>query len=123
MEVVVVPWTPGPLIRVEDGRAGDDLRRACGVPIDLSDPDVFALVDAYEALLAKSPPDESKLTAGHFALLETASLLRSGPPGGPAEREYVRRRKHTIADLVGIELIGPERLGAVAYLRAEIYGR
>ena len=100
MEVVVVPWAPGPLIRIEwtePNSAG--LQRRSGLPIDLSDPDVFALVDAYENVLADPPPDDATITAAHFALLETASLLRWAPPAGPAEREYVRRHTRAITGL------------------------
>ena len=83
--VVVVPWAPGPLHPHRGGWAGPaDLRRPSGVPIDLSDPDVVALVDAYEAVLADAPPNGAAITAAHFALLETASLLRWAPrPGRP----------------------------------------
>ncbi|HET9769641.1 MAG TPA: hypothetical protein VFS16_02040 [Acidimicrobiia bacterium] len=117
MELVIVPWTPGPLLRVErdgPGSAGD-LRRRTGLPIDLSDPDVGALVDAYEAVLATVPPTGPSVTAAHFALLETASLLRWAPPAGPAEREYVRRHARAIADLVA-----RPPADALAYLRAEL---
>src|SRR5687767_14772397 len=100
MELVVVPWSPGPLLRLErDGRGSGDLRRPRGLPIDLSDPDVGALVEAYEAVLETAPPDGSSITAAHFALLETASLLRWAAPAGPAEREYVRRHTRAIAAL------------------------
>lgn len=100
MEVIVVPWAAGPLIRIPAGpEAGNDLRRRTGVPIDASDPDVAALVDAYETVWATAPLDGAAITAAHTALLETASLLRWAPPGGPAEREYVRRRRRAIIDL------------------------
>jgi hypothetical protein len=100
VEVIIVPRAPGPLIRIAAGlEAGDDLQRRTGVPIDASDPDVADLLDAYEALWAATPLDRAALTAAHTALLETASLLRSAPPVGPAEREYVRRRRRGIADL------------------------
>ena len=119
MEVVVVPWHPGPLLRVErDGPRSGDLRRPCGLPIDLSDPDVGALVEAYEAVLETAPPDGSSVTAAHFALLETASLLRWAPPAGPAEREYVRRHTRAIATLV--ETADPT--DPLAYLRSAIRG-
>jgi hypothetical protein len=97
--LLVVPWAPGPLLRIEAGRPGTELRRPRGLPIDPSDPDVAALVDAYEAVLAAVPEDEPTVTAAHFALLETASLLRWAPPAGPAEREYVRRRTRALGDL------------------------
>ncbi len=100
MELVVVPWSPGPLIRIAAGPAGaGDLRRRSGVPIDVSDPDVGGLVDAYKALWATAPLDEAAVTVAHTALLETASLLRCAPPAGPAEQEYVRRRRRAIASL------------------------
>ena len=117
--VVVVPWSPGPLLRVErDGPGSGDLRRPCGLPIDLSDPDVGALVEAYEAVLETAPPDGSSITAAHFALLETASLLRWAAPAGPAEREYVRRHTRAIAALA--EIADPT--DPLAYLRAAIRG-
>ena len=100
MELIVVPWAPGPLIRIPAGlQAGTDLRRRTGVPIDASDPDVAALVEAYQAIWAAPPLDGAAITAAHAALLETASLLRWAPPAGPAEREYVRRRRRAIVDL------------------------
>lgn len=77
-----------------------------GLPIDPSDSDVAALIEAYEDLLAATarpaapPVDESAVAAAHTALLEAASLLRWAPPAGPAEREYVRRRTKAIGDLV-----------------------
>jgi hypothetical protein len=102
VELVVVPWAPGPLIRIEwSGPAPADLQRPSGLPIDLSDADVVALVGAYEAVLADAPPDGPTITAAHFALLETASLLRWAPPAGPAEREYVRRHTRAITGLAG----------------------
>ena len=100
MELIVVPWAAGPLIRLQAGpEAGNGLRRRTGVPLDASDPDVAALVDAYETIRAAAPLNAAAVTAAHFALLETASLLRSAPPAGPAEREYVRRRRRAIVDL------------------------
>ena len=97
VELIVVPWTQGPLIRIA---APDiDLRRRSGVPIDTSDPDVAALVHAYESFWATAPLDGPSLTLAHTALLETASLLRCGPPAGPAEREYVRRHRQAIVAL------------------------
>jgi hypothetical protein len=99
VELVVVPWTPGPLIRIAAGPDGGDLRRRSGVPLDLSDPDVGALVDAYEAFWAAAPSDGAAITVAHTALLETASLLRYAPPAGPAEQEYVRRRRRAVAAL------------------------
>jgi hypothetical protein len=104
MELVVVPWTPGPLIRLAAGQAGgDDLRRRSGVPIDVSDPDVGALVDAYDAFWAGAPHDGAAITVAHTALLETASLLRCAPPAGPAEQEYVRRRRRAVAALTAAD--------------------
>lgn len=102
MELAVVPWTPGPLIRV-GSRRSDDLRRRSGVPIDISDPDVAALVDAYEAFWAGGPLDGAAITVAHTALLETASLLRCAPPAGPAEQEYVRRRTRAVAALTAAD--------------------
>jgi hypothetical protein len=100
VELIVVPWSPGPLIRIAAGlEASHDLRRRTGVPIDASDPDVAALVGAYEALCATAPPDGAAITNAHTALLEAASLLRWAPPAGPAEREYVRRRRRAIVAL------------------------
>jgi hypothetical protein len=100
VELIVVPWAAGPLIRIPAGLdAGNDLRRRTGVPIDASDPDVAALVDAYESIRATAPLDGAAIAAAHAALLETASLLRWAPPAGPAEREYVRRRRRAIIDL------------------------
>jgi hypothetical protein len=112
MELVVVPWAPGPLIRVEwPGPARD---QKLGLPIDPSDPDVSALIGAYESLLAATAED-TLVTAGHIAMLETASLLRWGPPVGPAEREYVRRRVRAVNDLVA-----PAAIEQLAYLRQAI---
>ena len=99
MELTVVPWTPGPLIRIGAAPGGVDLRRRSGVPIDVSDPDVGALVAAYEAFWASAPLDGAAITVAHPALLETASLLRCAPPAGPAEQEYVRRRRRDVAAL------------------------
>lgn len=104
MEVVVVPWTPGPLIRIVAGpEGGDDLRRRRGVPIDVTDPEVGALVDSYEAFWAAAPSDGATITVAHTALLETASLLRCAAPAGPAEQEYVRRRRRAIAALAAAD--------------------
>ena len=99
MEFIVVPWSPGPLIRIAAGlEAGHDLRRRAGVPIDVSDLDVAALVAAYDDFWAAAPPDDAPATTvAHTAMLETASLLRCAPPAGPAELEYVRRRRRAIA--------------------------
>ena len=100
MELIVVPWSPGPLIRIAAGpEASHDLRRRTGVPIDASDPDVAALLNGYEALWAAAPLDGAAITVAHTALLEAASLLRCAPPAGPAELEYVRRRRRAIAAL------------------------
>jgi hypothetical protein len=108
MELVVVPWTPGPLIHLGSAshRTNDDVRRRSGVPIDLSDPDVAALVHAYESLWALAPLDGTALTVAHTALLETASLLRCAPPAGPAEREYVHRHRRVIAALAAADPAG-----------------
>ena len=97
MELVVVPWTPCPVIRIAAGPGGSDVRRRSGVPIDVSDSDVGALVDAYDAFWAGAPLDAAAITVAHTALLETASLLRCAAPAGPAELEYVRRRRRAIA--------------------------
>jgi hypothetical protein len=119
VEVVIVPWTPGPLLRVErDGPASGGLRRPTGLPIDPSDPDVGALVEAYEAVLATAAPAGPSVTAAHFALLETASLLRWAAPTGPAEREYVRRHTRTITALAE----NTDATDPFAYLRAELRG-
>lgn len=99
MELVVVPRTPCPLVRIAAGSGGSDLRRRSGVPIDVSDADVAALVDAYEALWAIVPLDGAAITGAHTALLEVASLLRCAAPAGPAELEYVRRRRRAVAAL------------------------
>jgi hypothetical protein len=69
------------------------------VPLDVSDPDVSALVDAYEAFWSGPALDAAAITVAHTALLETASLLRCAPPAGPAEQEYVRRRRRAVAAL------------------------
>jgi hypothetical protein len=104
VELIVVPWWPGPLIRIAAGlAAGDDLRRRTGVPIDVSDPDVADLVDAYESFWVAGPLDGAAITVAHAAMLETASLLRCAPPAGPAELEYVRRRKRAIAALAAAD--------------------
>jgi hypothetical protein len=76
------------------------------LPVDASDPDVSALLAAYEAMLvaaarpAAAPLDESAIGAAHAALVEAASLLRGAPPAGLAEREYVRNRARAIGDLI-----------------------
>lgn len=107
MELVVVPWTPGPLIRIMTGPdSGDDLRRRSGVPIEVSDPDVAALVEAYEDFWAGAPLDGAAIIVAHTALLETASLLRCAPPAGPAEQEYVRRRRRAVAALADADPVG-----------------
>jgi hypothetical protein len=106
VDVVVVPWTPGPILRVSAPGltpARDELRRPIGVPIDTSDPDVAALVDAYEAFWAGAPDDPDVIAAAHTALLEAASLLRWAPPAGPAEREYVRRHLRAITGPVAAD--------------------
>ena len=103
MELVVVPRTPGPLKRVAADPGGSDLRRRSGVPIDVSDADVAALVDAYETLWSTGPLDAAAVTVAHTALLETASLLRCAAPAGPAEREYVRRHHRAIAALTAAD--------------------
>lgn len=119
MELIVVPWHPGPLIHIAAGqRTNDDLQRSRGVPIDPSDPDVAALVVAYEAIWAAVPLATTTIAEAHTAVLETASLLRWGPPAGPAEREYVRRKTRAISVLAVNDLIGP-----VDYLRAVGTGR
>jgi len=117
VELLVVPWAPGPLLHLDPEREGAGLERPRGLPIDPSDPDVGALVDAYGAVLTATPTDTSAVTAAHFALLETASLLRWAPPAGPAEREYVRRRTRAITDLVRVH---PEE--PIDYLRRAIGG-
>lgn len=101
VEFIVVPWSPGPLIRIAAGlEASHDLRRRAGVPIDPSDLDVAALVAAYDDFWAAAPlDDEPAITVAHTAMLETASLLRCAPPAGPAELEYVRRRRRAITAL------------------------
>lgn len=110
MELLVVPWTPGPLLRIH---ADDELDRPSGVPIDTADPDVAALVEAYEALLAVAADDDDPAVGdAHNAVLRTASLLRFAPPAGPAEREYVRRRTRAITELTASRSTNP-----FAYLR------
>ena len=107
MELVVVPWHPGPLIHIAAGlESSDDLRRRSGVPIDLSDPDVAGLAYAYEHFWAGAPSDGAAIAVAHTALLETASLLRCAAPAGPAEQEYVRRRRRAIAALAAADPVG-----------------
>jgi hypothetical protein len=113
--LVVVPWAPGPLLRIDP--TGPERDQKLGVPIDPSDPDVRALVAAYAALLADCglPPadcDIPVVAGAHAALLATASLLRCGPPAGPAEREYVRRRAQAVRDAAD-----PWAVDQGAYLR------
>jgi hypothetical protein len=104
VELIVVPWSPGPLIRTAAGlEASHDLRRRTGVPIDASDADVAALVDAYESFWAAGPLDGAAITVAHTAMLEVASLLRCASPAGPAEREYIRRRRRVIAALAAAD--------------------
>jgi hypothetical protein len=117
-ELVLVPWTAGPLRRIDPH--GPEREQRLGIPIDPSDPDVRALIASYEALLADCglPPaacDVAVVVGAHAALLETASLLRCGPPAGPAEREYVRRRTGAIRDLAD-----PWALDQLDYLRRAI---
>jgi len=91
------------VIRIAAGpEPGIDLRRR-GVPVDTSDRDVAALVDGYESFWAGVPRDGLSHTVAHTALLEAASLLRGGPPVGPAEREYVRRHRQVIAALAAAD--------------------
>jgi hypothetical protein len=101
VELLVVPWAPGPLVRLSAAApAGGELRRPTGVPIDpSSDADVAALVDAYDAFWATAPLDETAIHTAHTALLEAAALLRGAGPAGPAEREYVRRHTRAIGGL------------------------
>jgi hypothetical protein len=107
VQLVVVPWNTGPLIHIAAGlESGDDLRRRIGVPIDCSDPDVADLVDAYEHFWAGAPSEGAAIIVAHAALLETASLLRCAPPAGPAEQEYVRRRRRAIAALAAADPVG-----------------
>jgi hypothetical protein len=107
VELIVVPWHPGPVIHLGAGaEAGDDLRRRSGVPVDASEPDVAALVDAYEFLRALAPSDGAAITVAHTALLEAASLLRCAAPAGPAEREYVRRHRRAIVALTAADPVG-----------------
>jgi len=104
VELIVVPWSPGPLIRIGAGLEGsNDLRRRSGVPINVSDPDVAALVDGYESFWATGPVDGAAITVAHTGLLEVASLLRCAPPAGPAELEYVRRRRRVLAALTAAD--------------------
>ena len=64
----MVPWAPGPLLRLAAGDgSGDDLRRPRGVPVDGSDPDVAALVGAYDAVWEAGPPGRD--TTGPLAYL------------------------------------------------------
>jgi hypothetical protein len=107
VELVVVPWNPGPLIHIAAGLdSSDDLRRRIGVPIDCSDPDVADLAEAYERFWAGAPCEGAAVIVAHTALLETASLLRCAPPAGPAEQEYVRRRRRAIASLAAADPAG-----------------
>jgi hypothetical protein len=119
-EFVLVPWAPGPLLRIDP--TGPERDQKLGLPIDPSDPDVRALIDAYQALLTAAagpdvaPRDEPPvIVSAHAALLEAAALLRWAPPAGPAEREYVRRRTRTINDLAD-----PGATEQLAYLRQSI---
>jgi hypothetical protein len=81
MELVVVPWAPGPLIRVEWPGPARDLK--LGLPIDPSDPDVSALIGAYESLLAAATQG-GLIAAGHVALRKRRRCCgggrRSAPP-------------------------------------------
>lgn len=115
MELIVVPWASGPLLRIPVGRMGDELRRRRGVPIDPSDPDVRALLDAYDAFWADPPLDTAVCAAAHSAVLQVATLLRCGPPSGPVEREYVRRQTRMIGDLPDGD---SDPIGHLTYLRA-----
>lgn len=120
MDLIVVPWAPGPLLRIAGCDLIDDgLRRRSGVPVDGSDSDVAALLDAYDAVCAEAPPDTPTISTAHTALLRTASLLRCAAPAGPAEREYVRRQTRAVAEL----LAGGEATWSLAYLRAAIDDR
>jgi hypothetical protein len=119
-ELVLVPWTPGPLIRIE--ATGRERDQKLGLPIDPSDSDVRALIDAYEALLLLTASrtdvawrDVPVIVSAHLAVLEAASLLRWAPPAGPAEREYVCRRVRAINALAD-----PGATEQLAYLRQAI---
>ena len=114
MDVIVVPWTPGPLLRLSaDDRAGHDLKRRSGVPIDPSDPDIAVLLAAYDAFWAEGPMDNGLIATVHAMMLQAASLLRCKPPAGPAEREYVRRQTNAISECEHTET-------PFAYLRSAI---
>jgi hypothetical protein len=100
VELLVIPWTPGPVLRIHAvAPAGGELRRPTGVPIDPSDPDVAALIEAYDAFWATAPLDEAAIRTAHAAVLEAAALLRGAGPAGPAELEYVRRHTRAIGAL------------------------
>jgi hypothetical protein len=87
-----------------------------GHALDVSDPTVRALANAYADLLAAAVPPgvavgSPAIEAGHAALLEVASLLDGRAPLTADERAYVDQRTHAIRDLSA-------RLGAASRTRA-----
>jgi hypothetical protein len=81
-----------------------DARLAQGVLLDISSPNVAALVSAYEDLFrvagGSSPWVGGPATpAAHVALMEVASLLGGQPPRSERQRAFVDQRARAVADL------------------------
>ncbi len=75
-----------------------------GYVLDVSSGSTAELLQAHEALVAAaalpgSVYGERALEAAHEALVEVAMLLDGGPPGVPAQDEYVARRTRAIVTL------------------------
>ena len=87
-------------------RLAAERRRAAaeGYPLDVSDPSVSALVDAYEQLWSIADRSSSDLArpstiAAHLAVVEAAAMLEGKPPVGDADRRYVNVRTAAITDV------------------------
>ena len=84
---------------IGDGLAAERRRAAAeGYPLDVSDPSVSALVDAYEQLWSIADRSSSDLArpstiAAHLAVVEAAAMLEGKPPVGDADRS-LRERPH-----------------------------
>lgn len=87
-------------------RLAAERRRAAaeGHPLDVSDPSVAALVDAYEQLCSIAERSTSDLAqpsvlAAHLAVAEAAVMLEGRPPVGEADRRYVEVRTAAITEV------------------------
>jgi hypothetical protein len=85
------------LRRVRARSVGRRLRTAArdGYLLDVSHPDVKALVDRYEQCLALAPGSMFEIdiqVAAHQAMVEVATLLDGAAPTTPQELRYIQRR-------------------------------